>query len=205
MPPRVSCLALQFSTCETGYRIAVSLPAFAASKTSSTRASSNWPGNTRSTLALQFCAINSRQVCCGEPCINPIGHSSGLCGAALLVPGPVEPWEQRLDVGRLYGGSAPDAQAGGRWAVACKFVGRAFLLEPPGHRPHGLKAVLGGEPGEPRLGDLELRRGAGNRGRVLGERIGPGAFLDPGKKCRQVAFRPGDQPIEAADRLRPFE
>src|SRR5271168_5084787 len=97
--------------------------------------------------------------------------SGNLRGAALFVPGPVEPWKERFDIGRLDGGSAPDAQAGGRRAVAGDVVGRAFLLEAPGHRPHGLKALLGREPGEPRFGYLELRRGAGDRGRVLGERI----------------------------------
>ena len=89
--------------------------------------------------------------------------------------------------------------------MAGDVVSYAFLLEPPGRRAHGLKPLLGREPGEPRLGNLELRRSAGNCGRVLGERIGPGALLDPAEKRRQIAFRPGDQPVEAADRFRPFQ
>src|SRR4029077_6176864 len=51
------------------------------------------------------------------------GAGSGCRRAADLAIGPVEPGQQRLDVGALDGGARPDAQARRRIAMARDVVG----------------------------------------------------------------------------------
>src|SRR6516165_922019 len=72
-----------------------------------------------------------------------------LCGAALLIPGPVEPGQQRFDIGRLDRRASPDTPARRRRAMTGDTVCRTFLLKPPGHRAPPLKASLGGSAGDP--------------------------------------------------------
>src|SRR5439155_18756426 len=65
--------------------------------------------------------------------------SSGFGGVALLLPGPVEPRQERLDIALLDRRPGPDADAGRRGAMAGEIVAGAFGLEPRRHRPDRLE------------------------------------------------------------------
>src|SRR5437868_3379494 len=131
--------------------------------------------------------------------------SGGFGGLALLLPGPVEPRQKRLDIAPLHRRAGPDADAGGRGAVAGEIVAGALGFEPGGHRPHSRKPRLVRQAEEPGLDDFELRRGAGAGHRVFREKAQPGGALLPGGNRGEVALGARDQPVEPARRLGPAQ
>ena len=113
-----------------------------------------------------------------------------------LLPGPVEPRPERFDVGGVDGRAAPDAQARRGVAIAGDVVGRAFRLEQLGEAL--IDAVVGALD---RQADAGLRA----RRRVGGEVAEPVALRDDPVERRGIGVGARDQPVEPADRLRPFE
>src|SRR5712671_7773062 len=93
--------------------------------------------------------------------------------------GPVEPAGERLDVVRLDGRAAPDAQAGRRVAIMGEIVAGAFLLDHGGEAFGETRLRVGGKLGHRRIDDLETDRGVGARRRIAGEEIHPGRAPDP--------------------------
>src|SRR5580704_6005627 len=69
-------------------------------------------------------------------------RSAGFGGVLLLLPGPVEPWQQRLDIAPLDGRAGPDADAGRRSAVARQIVAHALGFKTRGHRVYRLEPRL---------------------------------------------------------------
>src|SRR5207248_7112209 len=100
-------------------------------------------------------------------------RSGGFGGLALLLPGPVEPRQKRLDIAPLDRRAGPDADAGRRGAVAGEIVPGALRFEPRGHSPHRREPRLAREGEEPRLDDFELWRRTGARRRVLRQKAQP--------------------------------
>src|SRR4029077_9564791 len=98
---------------------------------------------------------------------------SGLRGAAFFPPGPVEPWQERLDVALFDRRAGPDADARRRGTMAGQIIAGAFGFEPRRHRADRLEASVGREPLKPRVGDRQLDRGARPGGRILGEKARP--------------------------------
>src|SRR5271154_1290814 len=65
--------------------------------------------------------------------INTFGMTFSLRrlgGVALLVPGPVEPWQERLDIAPLDRRAGPDADPRRRGAVAGEGIAGAFGFQP---------------------------------------------------------------------------
>ena len=100
---------------------------------------------------------------------------------ALALEGPVEPGRQRLDVGRLDGGAAPDAQARRGVAIGADVVGDAFA-SPAAEVIALAKAAAASarQRGDGGVDDLEADRGVGAGRRVRGEELDPGrCSVDP--------------------------
>src|SRR5712672_4070979 len=72
--------------------------------------------------------------------------------------GPIEPIGERLDVARLDGRAAPDAQARRRVAIMGEIVAGAFLLDHGGEVLGETRLRVGGELGHRRIDDLEADR-----------------------------------------------
>src|SRR5258708_8116295 len=89
---------------------------------------------------------------------DEVQGSGCLGGVLLLLPGPVEPGQQRLDIALLDGCAGPDPDAGRRGAVARQIVSDALGFEPRGHPPDRLEPRLRREPGKPRIDDREFDR-----------------------------------------------
>ena len=105
---------------------------------------------------------------------------------------PVQPRQQRRDVGRLHGGAAPDAQARRRVAVGRDVVRHALRIQQRRHR----------RPVPRRAGRSRWGSAAPDRPRGRPPRS---AALDPGRDRREVGLRPGDQRRQAALPLRPAQ
>ena len=103
-----------------------------------------------------------------------------LCQRVLgLGERPVEPERERLDVVRLHGRAAPDAQAGRRVAVGVYVVGDALLFERGGEALHERGLRVRRELEHRRIDHLQADRGVGADRRVLGEKVDPGRTRDP--------------------------
>src|SRR5438309_8155715 len=128
--------------------------------------------------------------------MDRLAQLSGFGRVTLLVPGPVEPRQQQCYIGGLDRRARPDPQTRRRGAMTGDVIGRAFVFEPPGHRPGGTEAVVPRHSREPWIDDLELRRGRGDRRRVLGKEPRPRAGLDPGLERREALLRAGHETIQ---------
>ena len=136
--------------------------------------------------------------CCGSHAFQSIvsirtpGRSRASALAHLPV-GPVEPRHQRFDVVVVHRRPAPDAQAGGRIAVARGVEGHAFVGEQRHHRLDGLGALFGLELEEPRVHHLQADRRARARLRVARQEVDPGGLLRPLRDGGEVRLRALDQ------------
>ena len=102
--------------------------------------------------------------------------------------GPVEPGPERLDVGGVDGGAAPDAQARRRVAIAGDVVGRA-LASRAGRRIALISACV-------RALDRQADAGLRAAGRIGGEMAEPVALGDDPVERRGIGVGAGDQAVE---------
>ncbi len=119
--------------------------------------------------------------------------------------GPVEPGAERLDVGGVDGGAAPDAQARRRVAVAGDVVGDALGLEELGHALDEVALARLVERRDLRVDDPQADRGVRARRRVGDEVLDPRGPVDPGLQRREVGVGAGAGGGEAADPFHPVE
>src|SRR4051794_26459341 len=137
--------------------------------------------------------------------VVPIAGKGGSEAGPGGLERPVEPGHQRLEVGGLDGGAAPEPQAGRRVAVARDVVGDLLLGEQLGHVLDEGLLRLGVQRGEGGVGDGEADRGWRADLGPRRQEAGPAAALDEGLDHAEVAPGPLDERRQAADALGPGE
>ena len=119
---------------------------------------------------------------------------------------PVEPGQQRLDVGGLDRRAAPDAQARRRVAIGADVVGHALLFQQRRQLLRRLGLLLRRQRREPGRDDLQADRGAGAGRRILGQEARPSRVratqAATAARLASLTARSGRQ---AADALRPAQ
>src|SRR5215469_15992220 len=120
-----------------------------------------------------------------------------------LVPRPVEPRCQRLDVVPVYGRPAPDAQSRRCRSMRREIEGDPFVFE-NGRKPADRGELLGYRKArEATVHDLEAYRGGRADAFVCCVKCGPFGLAHPPRQRCKVLVCTRDECVEAAGRFRP--
>ena len=118
---------------------------------------------------------------------------------------PIEPGQQRLDVGSLDRRTTPDTQTGGCVAIVRDVERHALLLQQRCQFLRSSRLRIRRKGREPRRVDDQANRRPRPASWIGSKKRRPGALLDPRSNSGKVRPATAHQSLQPADRLRPAQ